>query len=58
MQFDIEKMTARDMCLMFPLLKQQLFKLGLLKTGHKFSDAEQELGWEVAEHLEKAENKS
>jgi hypothetical protein len=52
MKFDLETMTERDMCHMFPLLKQRLFELKLYKTGHAFSKAEQKIGWEVAENAQ------
>jgi len=47
---DIDMLTARELCLLFPMIKDRLGRLGLMKTMHKFDDAQNALGWEVAEH--------
>jgi len=51
---DINTLTERELCVLFPLIKDRLGRIGLYKTMHKFGEAEHALGWEVADHLEKA----
>jgi len=51
---DIDTLTERELCILFPMIKDRLGRMGLWKTMHKFGDAQNVLGWEVAEHLEKA----
>jgi hypothetical protein len=51
---DIDTLNAREMCLLFPMIKDRLGRIGLLKTMHEFDAAQNALGWEVAEQLEKS----
>ena len=50
---DINELSARDMCLLFPFIKNRIGALGLFKSMHAFDEAQNALGWDVAESLEK-----
>ena len=47
---DIDTLTEHELCFLFPMIKDRLGRLGLYKTMHKFDEAQNALGWEVAEH--------
>ncbi len=50
---DIDTLSEFDLCVLFPMIKHRLGTMGLFKTMHKFDEAQNALGWEVAEHREK-----
>lgn len=50
---EVSELSWHDMCHLFPLLKQRLFQLELWKSGHALDEAQNVLGWECAEKLEK-----
>ncbi len=50
---DIETLDEFELCVLFPMIKNRLGTMGLFKTMHKFDEAQNALGWEVAEHREK-----
>ncbi len=43
------------LCSELPLLQERIFRAGLLKTGQALNTAVQAIGFEVAEHIEKAQ---
>jgi len=52
---NIDTLDVRELCILFPLIKNSLGRRGLFKTMHKFDEAQNALGWEIAEHLEKSD---
>ena len=50
LKIDIKE--ARALCAELPSIRQRLFKIGLLKTGHAMDAAVKAIGYEVAEHIE------
>ena len=43
---------AQALCIELPKLQERLFRCGMLKTAHAMDKAIQEIGYELAEHLE------
>ncbi len=49
-QIDIE--AALKLCVELPVLKERLHRVGLHKTANKLQAAVEEIGYEVAGHIE------
>ena len=44
-----KRALRRAMCIEFPLIEQQLMRVGLYKTARKMNTVVQSIGWECAE---------
>ena len=48
----LNEMDDRDICVLFPLLKDRLARLGMWKSMHAVDKAQDVVGWETAERMQ------